>query len=493
MNAPSASDTGARAAAIKPRAFSLELTKGCNLRCGYCYYAAREEAYDPRTRMSPQIAEQSVDLLLREAQAGEPVHLHLFGGEPLLDFDLLRHVVEYGERRAREVGRAITFEVTTNGTRFSERVDAFLNAHALHVGVSFDGPPDVQDASRPALRGSSHALAAPGIRAFLASRAGTPLATKTHASVVVTRRELDLRRIVDHLEGLGFQRIILTPATDLTGKSHGLREADLPAILAAYDDLAARYEHDARLGKSSTVTWFPNLMGRLLSGERRGAFCQGGRDYLGVGADGTLALCYRFYENPEFAMGHVDTGIERGVTERLLDLPVEKKPACSVCWARHFCGGGCHHENLISTGGLGEPNAITCAILRHSMDRTLEAWARLSRAGGVGERQPVAGARSSEGAAVTESTPLAPTDRPRTRPSCHVREVGAERVVYEPVGHEVVILNATAHLIFVHCDGAHTVAQLLELLAARFAAPRDVLERDLRATLTLFREKGLLV
>lgn len=473
---------------MKPRAFSLELTKGCNLRCGYCYYAAREQAYDPRTRMSPQVAEQSVDLLLREAEAGVPVHLHLFGGEPLLDFDLLRHVVEYGERRAAEAGRAITFEVTTNGTRFSERVDAFLDKHAIHVGVSFDGPPDVQDEARPALNGSSYALAAPGIRRFLAGRKGTPLAAKTHASVVVTRRELDLTRIVDHLEGLGFEKVILSPATDLTGNTHGLRQEDLPAVLAAYDDLAARYETNARAGRPSTVTWFPNLMGRVLSGERRGAFCQGGRDYLGVGADGTLALCYRFYENPKFAMGHVSTGIERGVTERLLELPVEKKPACSTCWARYFCGGGCHHENLISTGGLGEPNAITCAILRHSMDRTLEAWARLSQAGGVGERLPV----PVREVGVTAPRAFAPTDLPRTRASCHVREVAAERVVYEPVSHEVVILNPTAHLIFTLCDGTHTVAQIVDLLAARFAAPRERLEGDLHTTLTLFASKGLL-
>ncbi len=247
----------AQAAAIKPRAFSLELTKGCNLRCGYCYYAAREHAYDPRTAMSPAVAEQSVDLLLREAEEGAAVHLHLFGGEPLLNLPLLQHVVEYGERRAQETGRAITFEVTTNGTRFGERTDAFLNAHAIHVGVSFDGPPDVQDASRPALVGSSYALAAPGIRRFLQSRKDTPLAKKTHASVVITRRELDLARIVDHLEDLGFEKIILSPATDLTGQTHGLREADLPEVLAAYDVLAARYEANARAGKPTSVTCSP--------------------------------------------------------------------------------------------------------------------------------------------------------------------------------------------------------------------------------------------
>jgi uncharacterized protein len=487
-------DLAAKADAVRPRAFSLELTKGCNLRCGYCYYAARENAYDPATAMSVEVAERSVELLLEQAAPGEPVHLHLFGGEPLANFKLLRHVVEYGERRAREVGRGITFEVTTNGTRFTEHAIAFLNEHAVHVGVSFDGPREVQDAARPALSGSSHAQAEPGIRRLLASRVGGPLEDKTHCSAVVTRRSLDLAAIVAHLEELGFRKIILTPATDQTGGGYGIRESELPELLAAYDRLALDYEDRARSGRRTAVTWFPSLMGRLLSGERRTEFCQGGRDYLGVAADGTVSLCYRFYENDEFAMGDVHTGIDRTVTRRLLELPVEKKLACSTCWARYFCGGGCHHENLITTGGLGEPNPVTCAILRHGMDRTLEAWARLSRDGRVDCRAPVATPPAVTGSTTSTMTSGAYSEdaRPKTKPTCHVREVGRERVVYEPTSHEVVVLNPTAHFIFERCDGTRTVRELLDALAHRFDAPRDVLERDLLATLSVLRSKGLL-
>jgi uncharacterized protein len=494
MNPPrmvtdAAAAAAARAQAMRPRAFSLELTKGCNLRCGYCYYAARDDAYDPRETMSADVAERSIDMLLREGPPGEAVHVHLFGGEPLLNFALLRHAVEYGERRAAECGRAITFEVTTNGTRFSAEVIEFLNAHAVDVGVSFDGPPLVQDAARPALSGSSYDKAAPGIRAFLASRAGTALAAKAHCSVVVTRRELDLVKIVEHLEELGFERIILTPATDLGGHAHGLRMEDLPAVLAAYDALARRCEQRRREGRRATVTWFDNLMGRLLSGERKTEFCQGGMEYLGVAANGDVSLCYRFYENDEFKMGSVQGGIDRGVTERLLSLPLEKRPACGSCWARYFCGGGCHHENLISSGGLGEPNPVTCEILRHTMGRTLETWARLSRDGKVAQRRPVPGAQ--EGKAM-EQTPIGLEDKPKTKPSCHVRAVGNEQVVYEPQAHEVVVLNPTAAIIFALCDGEHTVAAMLAELGKRFAAPADVLQRDLLATLARLQRSGLL-
>ena len=374
----------------RPRAFTLELTKGCNLRCGYCYYAQRDDAYDSTTRMTEEVAEQAVEILLMEGPPDQPVHLHFFGGEPLLAFPLMVHTVHYARRRGREEGRAVTFEVTTNGTRFTDEVIAFLNEHEVHVGVSFDGPPAIQDVARPAGRGSSHALAEPGIRNLLDTRRATPLAAKTHCSVVLTRLGFDLSGIIAHLEDLGFQKILLTPATDLAGETNGFREEDLPRLLAEYETLAARYEDAVRSDRPFAPRFFPSLMERLLSGERRTSFCGGGRDYLGVVADGKVNLCYRFYENGDFAMGSVQTGIDRGVTERLDRHALDERTTCSRCWARWFCGGGCHHENVTVGGGLGEPNPVTCEVFRHGMGRTFDSWARLSAEGKLPRRTPPA-------------------------------------------------------------------------------------------------------
>lgn len=487
----------AKAASIKARAFALELTKGCNLRCGYCYYAGREAAYDPKTTMSREVAEASVERLFLETPPEEPVHVHFFGGEPLLNFPLLRHVVEYGARRAKDEGRIITFEVTTNGTRFTEEIIGFLNAHGVHVAVSFDGPKDVQDVSRPLAQGSSYSLALPGITAFLKSRFGTGLLSKTHASVVITRRELDLVRIVRHLEDLGFQKIILSPATDQMGSPHALTTEDLPALRNSYDALAALHEERLRSGETPSDTWFGGLLAQLVSGKRKGSFCEGGMDYLGVAANGDVALCYRFYENPEFQMGNVQTGIERGVTERLLALPVENKPACSVCWARYFCGGGCHHENMIVGGGLSEPNAVTCEIFRHSMDRTLEMWARLAGDGVNYQRGPVLERANGDAFMENESGTKSLPEKPRRNPGCRLREIRnkqgrKERIVYEPLSHAVLVLNKTASLIFDLCDGSRTVEDLVSALEAKFPVDPDMIRRDVLASLAEFHSKGVL-
>ena len=398
--------------------------------------------------------------------------------------------MDYGLRRASEESRVLTFELTTNGTRFNERVIAFLNQHSVRVGVSFDGPPHVQDDSRPALGGSSYALAEAGIRAFLGSRKGTDLMTHTHCSVVVTRRELDLVAIVEHLEGMGFEHVILSPATDLSGQDHGLSKSDLPELLASYDALADRYERRRRDGLPTTVVFFDSLMERLLSGQRKTRFCGGGVDYLGVASDGSMSLCYRFYQDEGFGMGNVADGIDRSVTQRLENEGLENRLTCGTCWARYFCGGGCHHENLITTGSLGEPNPVTCEILRHSMDRTLDIFGRESSRG-VAAQTPSAATTSEDPMTLDQKIEMG--DRPQTKPTCHIREVGEERVVYEPGVHEVAFLNTTATWLFEQCDGTRSVQDLLAAMVDRFDAPQDLLCKDLLATLELFRSRGLLV
>jgi len=186
-------------------------------------------------------------------------------------------------------------------------------------------------------------------------------------------------------------------------------------------------------------------------------------------------------------MGDVRNGVDRTLTRRLLEHSMDTRPVCSQCWARHFCGGGCHHDNVMATGGLGTPNPVTCDIFRHSMSLTLEAWARLSRKGKIGGRRV-----HNDSPSRSEAPVFLDSDRPLKTPGCHVRDLGRERIVYEPNSHEVAVLNATASFIFERCDGARTVADLLGDLQKTFAAPADVLQRDLQRTLSDLRDRHLI-
>ncbi len=469
------------------RAFTLELTKACNLRCGYCYYAVREDAYSPAQRMDKEVAEKSVDMLVK-SQSSE-LHIHFFGGEPLLNFPVLAHTVLYAKQEAAKVGKTFTFEMTTNGTRFTDDVIEFLNEHKIRVAVSFDGPKELQDVVRPLSGGSSYALAEPQIRKFLASRAGTELELETWCSAVITRLDLDIRKIVRHFESLGFRKVFFSLVTDMDGSGNGIRPSDLPLLLEAYDELAADYEAKLRSGERNSVHVFNSHMDQLLSGKKRENFCYGGRDYLGVAADGKLNLCYRFYEDNEFGMGSVDDGVTRDVTERLLELPVEKKTQCSTCWARYFCGGGCHHENVTLGGSLGEPNPISCDFLRHNMSNVLATWGRLLRDGSVPQ---IKGSEDTRQRPLVENTTFdLSNDCPTKSPANHERIIENERVVYNPESHQVVLLNRTAGFILERCDGTQSVGELLRALEEHFAAPTEVLQSDLFETLSELRHKKI--
>lgn len=466
----------------RPRALALELTQGCNLRCGYCYYGNREDAYDPKNAMSRETARRAVDRLFGDARGDEVPHLHLFGGEPLLNFPLVEDVLNYAEERGRTVGRRMTFEITTNGTLLTSKIIDRLNASEVAVGVSFDGPPEIQDTTRPTVDGGGSArIAEPKIRELLASRAGTPLADRTHASVVLSRRFPDIRRVVAYMKGLGFRKVIVSPATD--DGPDGFRDSDIPTLVAAYSEAAADWFAERTTSDAGTFAHFEDLARRALSGRRKTSPCGGGRDYLGVSADGSVYLCYRFFGEDGFKMGSLEGGIAADLTKRLDATGMDARTDCRACWARSYCGGNCHHDNLRTTGDAATPNPVHCEVFRHTMGLTLEMLVRLESRG-RGERLP-------DVASMNDSAPTDAAWTPKAAPDLHRRPIVDELLVYSPGSHAVVNLNPTAARVLALCDGTRTVEALVATLANEFEAPEDVLRADVLPLLSELRRKGV--
>ncbi len=466
----------------RPRALALELTKGCNLRCGYCYYGTREAAYDPSTSMSLETAQRAVDRLFDDATHGEIPHLHLFGGEPLLNFPLVSATVEYAASQARRRSTGMTFELTTNGTLLTPSIGEFLNKHGVSVGISFDGPSEIQDVTRPAPSGrGSHAQAEPRIKEFLASRVGTPLLARTHASVVLSRRFPKIREIVTYMESLGFTKVVVSPATD--SGPDGFRAEDIPTLVEAFDDAAKDWHARKKAGQSPLYAHFEDLSRRALSGTRKTSPCGGGRDYLGVSADGSVYLCYRFFEDAEFKMGSLKDGISTAVTERLDATTVDHRTDCRSCWARHYCGGNCHHDNLKATGDAATPNPVHCEVFRHTMGLTLEMLADLESRG-LGGGVPPSPYMNDPPLPTAAWKPLAASD-------LHRRPIGDELLVYHPTTHAVVNLNATACAILALCDGSRDVPSLVAELMKTFAAPEELLLKETEILLYDLQRKGV--
>ncbi|MFQ6032643.1 MAG: radical SAM protein, partial [Candidatus Zixiibacteriota bacterium] len=215
------------------KSLALNVCHDCNLRCRYCYgnggtYGGRK-AY-----MKKEIAEAAVDFLLTNSEAVKKCSIIFFGGEPLLNFELIKRMVEYSEQQAVTAGKRIHFSLTTNGTLFTRQIIDYLNEKKIGVMVSIDGPKKIQDAMRPCLNGKgSYDIILPGLQRFLESRNGN-----VSARVTYTPNYLNLSEIAKHLSGLGFRRVYLSPATGLDKKNFILTSEHIISVKNELEKIA---------------------------------------------------------------------------------------------------------------------------------------------------------------------------------------------------------------------------------------------------------------
>jgi len=349
---------------VRPlRALCLHLAHDCNLRCAYCF-AGQGRYRGSRSLMSFEVGKQAIDYLLAASGSYNQVEIDFFGGEPLLNFAVLRRLVRYGRERETVTGKRINFTVTTNGVLLDETTGAFLDGERLGVVLSLDGRPEVHDAVRRTAAGAgSYALAAPRVSRFAVGRDNW----NCYARGTYTRYNTDFCRDFEHLAGLGFAAVSLEPVVAGPAEPYALGEGDYPALAREYERLARLLAGGAYPG----VRFFHFDL-RLDDGpclSRRVSGCGAGTEYLAVDPAGDLYPCHQFVGRAAFRMGNVAAGVARPeLAERFRASHALAKAACARCWARYFCSGGCHANNLAATGDMREPGALYCLLVRKRIE-----------------------------------------------------------------------------------------------------------------------------
>jgi len=353
------------------RALCLHLAHDCNLRCAYCF-AGQGPYRGSRSLMSAAVGRRALDYLLEHSGSYHRVEVDFFGGEPLMNFPVLRELVRYGRVQEKRTGKRINFTVTTNGVLLSDEVAAFLDQEGFQVILSLDGRPAVHDTMRRTRRGEgSYALVAPRIKRFVEGRNNW----NCYVRGTYTRFNTDFSADFIHLVRLGFRNISLEPVVAAPDQPYALREEDYPVLAAEYERLAVWLASEQNPG----VRFFhfdlhledgPCLAKRL-SG------CGAGNEYLAVDPDGNLFPCHQFVGRAAFRMGNI---WERKVREDLVDVFRRShslaKEECRKCWARFFCGGGCHAGALDVTGDMRRPGRLYCLLLRKRVECGLYLAAR---------------------------------------------------------------------------------------------------------------------
>lgn len=362
---PAVSDEPPRAMAV--RSLSLAVAQKCNLGCSYCYAQEGSFGAEPQN-MERAVALASLELLFREAKAGEAVNIAFLGGEPLVNRALIRSSTELARERGRAAGVPVNFSITTNGTLLGDDDGAFFEEHGFAVTISLDGVGAIHDQQRPFRDGrGTYARIIENARPLLAMQRRMQVS----ARVTVTPDNLALPETLDELLALGFHSVGFSPMLRAPSGQGEMHSAALETMLA---QMIACGEETIRRTRRGERYAFANLLTavqEIHKGTHRPYPCGAGAGYFGVAADGDLYACHRFVNDADARFGDVHGGVDAPAQEAwLAQRHVHRQSPCAGCWARYLCGGGCHHEVI----ARGRP---ACDYIRGWLDYALSAYVRL--------------------------------------------------------------------------------------------------------------------
>jgi uncharacterized protein len=358
----------------------LNVTNQCNLSCSYCYEFGEDKIATPAGKpkfMDWETAKTSVDYLFAESAGRKNIHVTFFGGETLMNFPLLKRVVDYAEAKAARLDRSVDFSLTTNATLLTTRIIDYLAEHRIGVTVSIDGPKEMQDKFRIFSNGrGSYDIIRPKIEELLARHRTRPIA----ARVTMTSGAMDVLAIYRHLKGeLGFYEVGFAPVTTSPNRQYSIDEPGMDSVLDQFSVLADDYLVHALRGEHHGFSNVSDTLAELHEGVNKALPCGAGLGLIGVGPSGDISPCHRFVDSDEHVLGHVSTGMDKEKRQIFLERGnVETKYECKSCWARPVCAGGCHHEAFVRYGDTGHANLHYCDWIRSWTGKCLEIYGAIS-------------------------------------------------------------------------------------------------------------------
>ena len=351
------------------KALCLHIAHDCNLACKYCF-AEEGEYHGDRSLMSYEVGKKALDFLI--ANSGNRVNLEVdfFGGEPLMNFQVVKDLVAYGRSQEKEHNKKFRFTLTTNGMLLNDDVMEFANKEMANVVLSIDGRKEVHDFMRPTRNGKgSYDIIIDKIKKMAELRNQT----NYYVRGTFTHHNLDFSEDVLHLADLGFKQISMEPVVAPDEQPYAIKEEDLPKLFEEYDTLAKAMIEREKDGKGFN---FFHFMIDLTGGPclyKRLSGCGSGTEYLAVTPWGDLYPCHQFVGMEEFKLGNVDTGVEKiELVDEFKLCNVYAKDKCKDCFARFYCSGGCaansynFHGNLLDAYDVGcelERKRVECAIM----------------------------------------------------------------------------------------------------------------------------------
>ena len=347
------------------KALCLHIAHDCNLACRYCF-AEEGEYHGRRALMSFEVGKKALDFLV--ANSGNRVNLEVdfFGGEPLMNWDVVKQLVEYGRSLEKSNNKKFRFTLTTNGILLNDEILEFVNKEMGNIVLSIDGRKEINDKMRPFRGGQgSYDIIVPKFQKVAESRDQM----NYYVRGTFTHNNLDFSKDVLHLADLGFKQISVEPVVAQPTDDYAIREEDLPILKEEYDKLAVEMIKRKKEGKAFNFFHFMiDLQGGPCVAKRLSG-CGSGTEYLAVTPWGDLYPCHQFVGNEKFLMGNVDTGVVRDdIRDEFKCCNVYAKDKCKKCFAKFYCSGGCAANSYNFHGNINDAYDIGCELQRKRIE-----------------------------------------------------------------------------------------------------------------------------
>ena len=347
------------------KALCFHIAHTCNLNCSYCF-ASQGKYHGERAIMSFEVGKQAIDFLIEKSGTRRNLEVDFFGGEPLMNFDVVKQIVAYARSIEQQHGKNFRFTLTTNGMLVDDDVIDFANRECDNVVLSLDGRKEIHDRFRVDYAGNgSWERIVPKFQKLVESRGGKGYymrGTFTHANPDFLK---DIQQMLD----LGFTELSMEPVVCADGDPSQLTQEDLPIVLEQYEQLADLMLQRDREGKPFT---FYHYMIDLTGGPciyKRISGCGSGTEYMAVTPWGDLYPCHQFVGEERFKLGDIWNGVNNTeIQNEFASCNVYAHKECRDCWARLYCSGGCAANAYHATGSVRGIYENGCKLFRKRME-----------------------------------------------------------------------------------------------------------------------------
>ena len=358
------------------KALCLHIAHDCNMACKYCFADEGEYHGQKRELMSAEVGKKALDFLIENSGSRVNLEVDFFGGEPLMNFDVVKEIVAYGRAREKDAAKNFRFTLTTNGMLLNDDVIEFCNKEISNVVLSLDGRKEVNDNMRPTRGGKgTYDIIVPKFRNFVEKRGDKSY----YLRGTFTHNNLDFVKDFEHIADLGFREISIEPVVLPPESEYAIREEDVEQLCEQYDKLALDIIDRERQGKPVNFFHFKIDLNGGPCVYKRLSGCGSGTEYLSVTPTGDLYPCHQFVGNKEFLLGNINDGITKhDIVDEFKLCNVYAKDKCKDCFARFYCSGGCAANSYMAHGTILDAYDIGCKLQQKRVECAIMIKAALA-------------------------------------------------------------------------------------------------------------------